>query len=599
MLKAILLRRTAMDENQSEVPTQHAMLVVWGLYAQAIGLIRALAQVPLPQKTVDYSPHTKLLEFLLVILAGLEHLQDLSEDAEPIVKDRAVAQAWQQPGWAHPSGVSRTLQALSLEQAHQVGQVLEQVEQPLLNQEVMLALASQGKLVLAGDLTPRQVSSTSTTFPGSAFGYMEGQELGQGYQSVEVCLRSPTYGRLLLSCQLRPGDTVSNTQLESLVRAAEARLGLHPYRRTALLRQRLEQQDQHTRLMEQRLTTSQQGLQRVLDRLADTDQQLEQLPPALVQLEAAPPAHSRPDRPFSQLNRLRHRLEVLQRLRQRLAEQLPGLGQKLELHQRQWTQAVEAARLMREHLEQLEHENAANPFPIPVVFRLDAGFGSRENVAWLIEMGYEVYTRPFGSWLLSRLKQKATGRSWQRVGKNAEMVVWKQVQPHDFPYPLDLALERFYTGEKLKQLVLLHFGADPVTNDPAGWFHEYNRRQTIEAGIKEGKGTFVMRYLKVRSPAGLYLQEQFARFAANFVRYATGWLAEQGTEVPNGWTDLMHPQVKQQVKVGAHTSASICWQEQGCLLRFTDHSVFAGRSLQVSKQIAFQLALPFSVKVQT
>ena len=147
--------------------------------------------------------------------------------------------------------------------------------------------------------------------------------------------------------------------------------------------------------------------------------------------------------------------------------------------------------------------------------------------------------------------------------------------------------------------VLLHFGADPVTDNPANWFTFYNARQTIEAGIKEGKGTFAMRYLKVRSKPALYLQEQFGRFAANFVRFAAEWVAQQCCSVPSGWEDPAQPQVKQQVRVGAHTSAWVTWQEHGCLVRFTDHSVFAGRSLSVSKPVAIQLALPFAQKVQT
>ena len=52
--------------------------------------------------------------------------------------------------------------------------------------------------------------------------------------------------------------------------------------------------------------------------------------------------------------------------------------------------------------------------------------------------------------------------------------------------------------------------------------------------------------------------------------------------------------VKEQVKVAAHTSAWVDWQDQGCLLRFTNHSLFAGRSLSVKKQWAVQLPLPFS-----
>jgi hypothetical protein len=97
------------------------------------------------------------------------------------------------------------------------------------------------------------------------------------------------------------------------------------------------------------------------------------------------------------------------------------------------------------------------------------------------------------------------------------MIAWKATTLHDFPYPLDVALERFWVDDKQKHATLLHFGADPVTTDLPAWFERYNARQTIEAGIKEGKGVFEMHHLKVRSAPGLYLQEQFAVFAANFV----------------------------------------------------------------------------------
>jgi hypothetical protein len=270
------------------------------------------------------------------------------------------------------------------------------------------------------------------------------------------------------------------------------------------------------------------------------------------------------------------------------------------VRQEQWAASLQTEKQLRQRLDQYEKDNAANAFPIRAIFRLDAGFTSRENLIFLIEMGYEIYTRPFGSWLLSRLKKLTEGKCWQRVGKNAEMTAWKQYAPEDFPYPLDLALERFQTGDKVKHMLLLHYGADPVTTqDLAVWFNFYNARQTIEAGNKEGKGTFAMRYLKVRSRPGLYLQEQFGRFAANFVRFASEWLVEQCPQLPSGWNDLEKPKVKQQVQVGAHTSAKICWLEQGCLLRFTDHSVFAGRSLSIGKPVAIQLALPFAEKIQT
>ena len=68
-----------MSEAQPEKETNHAMLVVWGQFAQALGLIQALAEVPLHQKKVQHDPHTKILEFFLANLAGLEHIQHLEQ----------------------------------------------------------------------------------------------------------------------------------------------------------------------------------------------------------------------------------------------------------------------------------------------------------------------------------------------------------------------------------------------------------------------------------------------------------------------------------------------------------------------------------------
>ncbi|NMC53886.1 MAG: hypothetical protein GYA48_09670, partial [Chloroflexi bacterium] len=88
--------------------------------------------------------------------------------------------------------------------------------------------------------------------------------------------------------------------------------------------------------------------------------------------------------------------------------------------------------------------------------------------------------------------------------------------------------------------------------------------------------------------------EQFAVFAANFVRWAARWLREQCPQLPDSWLKSARPGVKEQVLVAAHTSAWVIWQEQGCLLRFTNQSLFAGRSLSIQKQWAVQLTLPFA-----
>lgn len=583
-----------MSESHPETLTHHAMLVVWGQFAQSIGLIDKIQSVSLHQKTVEHSPQRKILEFLVAILAGLEHLQDLSRSAHPIDQDQAVAKAWGQAGWADYSGVSRTLAGLTQAEAEQIAGALEQIARPILAEEVMRALQSSGRLTYDGDLTARPVSNTSTTYPGVAYGHM-GDGLQLGYQAAMVSLHSPTYGRSWLSVAPHPGDTISCTQAEAMIRAAEAKTGLRPWRRTDLLRERIGTLEGEGQKYRAKAQASQEALESAQTRLAETRQQWEEQRVVVLELADYYRERQRPERPYSALAKARQRLGMLERRQGRLEKQLPKLEKQLRHRQQRWLLHQAAIHRLSERLAQFEEENRTNLCPIQADFRLDAGFGTRENVALAIEMGYEVYTKPYSDWLTPRLKKRAKEPTqWTRIGGNAEMVAWKAERFPDFPYPIDVALERFQTGQTQRHATLLHFGSDPVTSDLPGWFHRYNARQLIEAGIKEGKNVFAMHHLKVRSAPAIFLQEQFAVFAANFVRWAARWLTEQCPQVPSGWQNTVQPKVKEQVKVAAHTSAWVDWQDQGCLLMFTDHSLFAGRSLSVKKRWVVQLPLPFS-----
>src|SRR5258707_12766475 len=133
--------------NNSEIhiqETQHAFLVAWGWFAEHIGLIQKLQALPIKQKHYHHWPQSKVLEFLLAILAGLQHLQEISLAAHPLDKDQPVAQAWGQPAWADYSGVSRTLSGLSWQEVKRIVQVLEQVSQPAIDTELQV-LRTQGK----------------------------------------------------------------------------------------------------------------------------------------------------------------------------------------------------------------------------------------------------------------------------------------------------------------------------------------------------------------------------------------------------------------------------------------------------------------------
>jgi hypothetical protein len=578
--------------NNNEELTHHAMLVAWGQFAQHIGLIEKIEEIQLHQKKVEHSPQTKALEFFLAILGGLEHLKDLSYAAHPIEQDTVVSEAWLQPGWADYSGVSRCLSALTSKEAEQIVQALEEISQPILDAEVMLALAKDGELVYDGDLTGRSVSSTSTTYPGTAYGYM-GDEIKLGYQAALVSFHSPTYGRFWLSSKLHPGDVVSCTQAEALVLAAEAKTGLRPLRRIDLLNERIQQVTYQSEYVQEQVIHVQQKLDAAHAKLQVLFQQEMEWKQRIKTLEDRPPQRGR--RPVQRLAKARVKLNKLQRHQQRIQENLSRLEKRLALRYEQLNQWRSLERILQERLKSFEEQNQMNSFPISATIRMDAGFGSRENLALLIEMGYQVYTKPYSDWLTPRLKRQIPSKkAWSRVGANAEMIAWKNYQPKDFPYPLDVALERFYTGKSQRYGTLIHFGSHPVTDNLPGWFHQYNARQIIEAGIKEGKHVFQMHHLKVRSAAAIYLQEQFALFAANFVRWAARWLAQKCITIREPWVVVQQPCVKQLVQVAAHTSAWVKFDEQGVLLRFTEHSVYAGRSLQLPKNWAIQLALPFA-----
>jgi hypothetical protein len=561
--------------------TQHAFLVVWGWFAEHMGLIKQLERVPLKQKRYHHTPQTKVLEFLVAILAGLRHLQDISRAAHPLDQDQAVAEAWGQPAWADYSGVSRTLSRVSWAEARQMAAVLDQVSQPYLDAEVKRLQGQGQRLRLDGDLTGLPVSNTSQSYPHAAFGHMDA-EIRLGYQAGVVSLESLTYGRLWLSVAHHPGDTVSCTQAEALVLAAEARLGLRPWRRTDLLRQRLQAFEQQVALTRQRRALQEQQLQQAKDRLAEAERQQQARQQQLAGWEQTYQAQQRPERPTSQLAQARQRLQAAGKRCQSRQQAWQDAQRRLDKTTTRLSQQLSELSHLYQRLSRFEQENATNAQPLEAEFRLDAGFGTYENVALLIELGYEVYTKPHSHHVVTYLKKQVNEQTdWSRVGANAELVAWPNLALKNCPYPLDVALERFYTGKTRKHSALFHFGADPVTQNLSGWFEQYNGRQIIEAGIKESKHVFYLHHLKVRSEPAIYLQECFVVFDANFIRLAAHWLADQIQPAENA-LNVGKLSVKRQVQVAAHVSAQVIRSSEGKLLKFSEHSVFAGQVLKIA-----------------
>jgi hypothetical protein len=281
--------------------------------------------------------------------------------------------------------VSRTLSALSWAEVHEIVKVLEKISQPFLESELSVLRSQSSGLQYDGDLTGLPVSNTRRTYPNAAYGHMA-DEIRLGDQAGVVSLQSPTYGRLWLSVEHHAGDTVSCTQAEALVLAAEKRSRQRPRRRTELLQKRIETPVQSRAPAEKRLATQRAKvaeLQRAKEAVA-------------AQLQEA----TKPKR-----------ISVLERRGVRRAKAVEGVRKKLSKTQA-WLNG-----------------------PLEACFRLDAGFGTYENIA----------------------------------------------------------LERFYTGQTQKHSALTHFGATALATDLSAWFGKYNARQTIEAGSKETKQVFRLR----------------------------------------------------------------------------------------------------------
>lgn len=559
------------------------MLVALGEFLRQHGLIERLMNVPVPQKTRCFPPQTKLVEFLAGIVSGLEHLEDLNTGPRPLAKDRVVAQAWGQPGFAHYSSVSRTLDACDEATVTAVDQAIQAFSRPFVSTTVQDLLRRGEPIIFDFDLTGQAVSATSTTYPGVAFGWMnDGVKLG--YQLARVCLSPRDGERLWLAGFHHPGDTVSSTCLKELVRAAEAQAQVRPRRRTELVQQRIEAQQ--TVVARAHQLVSQQGA-----RLSHWQQTQTELTGKLYHAEqtckgsisAAKSAHLQVQR-NSWLKR-----------QPRLVAQITQCQQVLAKHQTQVREQETVLTELGHWQAQLEAENRNNPEPPPYVeARMDAGFVSGDNLTWLLEMGYCPNTKAPNDRTTTALRAQLSAETrWIPVGANADMVAWDNYYLHGCPFPLTVALERFKVGAAFKYATLIHYRDDGSFPTLPVWFRHYNQRQSIEAGNKELKGTFFVQHLMSRSPAGIRLQVLFTGLAANAVRWCGPWLKACAAQVtPPLLRALNSP--KHLVHVAANAAALVQHQLSGTALQFAPDSAFPGVTLFLKGVPAFQLAFGFN-----
>jgi hypothetical protein len=578
-------------EAELDAATDHAWLVVMGQFAQALGLIKGLEAVPIDQKQNSKNPpQTKLIEFLVGILGGIEYLQDLNQEAHPIASDPTLARAWAQALFAHYSGVSRTLEAADEDTLAAVIEILRQVSQPFLQEAVMETIRKQGGLTADLDLTGREVSPTSTDYAGATFGWMD-DAVRKGYQAAILSLVCERWQRLLLALRRYTGRTHSAECLQEMVRELEHLLGMRPQRRVALVQARRKALLDKIQALQDHLERNQRKEKAWLSLIIQNRAEAQTLQAEVASLEDEYRVQGKTEKPNSGLAKTRHKLEAAQKREARAWRKVKKV-QTTRTHQESELQVWQDPLSQLEvWLAELEADNQANPNPIHFVLRIDAGFSTGPNLAWLIEMGYTVLTKAHHASISQSLRQNLVEPlTWTRVGRNAEAVHRGDYYQHDCPYPLQAMLVRYHLPTELRHTTLFFYGDTPAPPLPQ-WFKRYNGRQTLEAGIKEEKGVFTLKRHLVRSPMGMQIQEQFALFAANFVRWAAAWVKEALRQANRSFETALD-EVKTLVRIVSCSSARWVRNALGNTLIFDPDGPFAKTILCLSGQVAVQLTLP-------
>ncbi len=554
--------------------TAHAYLVAFGAYAEQIGVTQVFGQAVVAQKTCQHTPQSKLLEAFVGTLAGIEHFQDLSRSEHPLDQDELVARAWGEKGWADYSGVSRTLQQMSQPGVDQLIGGLQAINRNFIQQEMAEAERQEGYVVVDADLSGLPVWKQSKSYPGVAYGHMN-DVVRLGYQVGVVSLRSPRYGRLWLSIEHHPGNVTSATQALNLIRAAESALGRVPVRRTDLLGQRITQVEAMGEKLREQVSQRQQAWETAHQVAQQRQAKIQAYQQEVEQIERAYAAKERPERMYSQLAKAHGRLA---RFHQRWSQALTHLARcekSLTHAQQQWQAHQHTCQELRQRLEGFTQENATNAHPLRIRLRLDAGFGSYDNLLLLIELGYDIYSKVRSSQTVRYLlAQIPTDYAWTRVGADALLATWPGFELPNFPYPVQVAVARFKDPPHLKHNALVYFGPLPLCEQPQVWYSFYNERQSIEAGIKEHKQVFFLHRIKVRSLPAIVLQEYLILFAANFIRWAIAWMHTLPPPPATFRPHVPSRSIHRAVQVGTHTSALVLTSPAGRLIAFSQLSCF-------------------------
>jgi hypothetical protein len=414
-------------------------------------------------------------------------------------------------------------------------------------------------------------------------------QLCKGHQAVLVTMKGLDR-RVHVAAFHHAGNTVAQGCLRESVETTELRLGCRPRRRTELVRKRIAAMESKIAQKKRWVEAQQSVLRQQIERQVCLGDQLRALKPRLAELEAR--YEGKVVRPHSKLAQARKQKVSWERQLRSALNQEARARTVLRRHRQRLERLTGERDVLVNWLAQLEADNATNPNPVRARWLLDGGFGDAENVTYLIEMGYDLYTIAHnGKVTQALLKEMPNGAPWTQAGIRTQAPDMARHTLGDCPYPVRLTLLRWKEGDSYKYSTLISF-SDVEALPTAELFPTYHQRQDVEAGIKQGKGTFSFTKLHVRSPAGIRLLGQFALvFWPNFVRWAADWLADHICDDSQRFANVLR-QVRTQVRVAANTPAVVLTNASGQLLEFSANGPYAGVHIQLDGPFVYQCPMP-------
>jgi hypothetical protein len=416
---------------------------------------------------------------------------------------------------------------------------------------------------------------------------------------ASVALRTPLY-RVTLGSAHFNGKTVSCQTLAGLIALAEQRIG-RPRRRVELLYPQLAHLQQEEARWRDPARQSQERAQHLEERMWELHFQIHATQPEVEWLDTQSAGH--PSGPYSRLTQARRHLATYQRWQaaaRRRYHQATQTAQRLLARAEAVRQRPQA---LAERMARYEADNRTNPQPLEVLFSLDGGFGTPDNVALLVELGYDVATKAHGRTATPQLIREVTARTtWETVNAITQATESRRTQLGRCPYPVRLVLTRQQRQDIVRHSTLVMapldaaWGRTPTLArcrmGPADSVHFYNRRQDIEGGIKEFKGVFYLGHMRFFVAEAIQIQEHLIAFLPNFIRWAIRYYFRPNAIYLPSRADRGLEQLKDVVRVAMHSQAEVRHAAGGCGITLAPKGAFAGLIIDLRQPIPFQPVLP-------